>query len=82
MIGQKKRSNFSHPMYTYFSCKTEICSQPTWGHLPQLSAKFEPWMKHLSVVDMKQQYILKLILLGGITLFSTGLYHLTITLFL
>ena len=43
------------------------------GHLPQLSAKFEPWMKHLSVFDMKQQYILKLILLRGITLFSTGI---------
>ena len=42
-------------------------------HLPQLSTKFEPWMKHLSVFDMKQQYILKLILLRGITLFSTGI---------
>ena len=41
----------------------ELCCQSTWGHLPQLSAKFEPWMKHLSVFDMKQQYILKLILL-------------------
>ena len=30
-------------------------------------------MKHLSVFDMKQQYILKLILLRGITLFSTGI---------
>ena len=29
-------------------------------------------MKHLSVLDMKQQYILKLILIRGITLFSTG----------
>ena len=30
-------------------------------------------MKNLSVFDMKQQYILKLILLSGITLFSTGI---------
>ena len=52
---------------------TELCCQSTWGHLPQLSAKFEPWIKHLSVFDMKQQYILKLILLRGITLFSTGI---------
>ena len=55
----------------------ELCCQSTWGHLPhwQLSTKFEPWMKHLSVFDMKQQYILKLILilLRGITLFSTGI---------
>ena len=29
-------------------------------------------MKHLSVFDMKQQYILKLILLQGISLSSTG----------
>ena len=51
----------------------ELCCQSTWGHLPQLSAKFEPWMKYLSVLDMKQQYVLKLILLRGITLFSTGI---------
>ena len=30
-------------------------------------------MKHLSVLDMKQQYIFKLILIRGITLFSTGI---------
>ena len=35
--------------------------------------QFYPWIKHLSVLDMKQQYILKLILLRGITLFSTGI---------
>ena len=56
---------------------TEICAelfcQSTWGHLPQLSAKFEPWMKHLSVLEMKQQYILKMILIRGIILFSTGI---------
>ena len=51
----------------------ERCCQSTWGHLPQLSAKFEPWMKNLSVLDMKQQYILKLILIRGITLFSKGI---------
>ena len=51
----------------------ELCCQSTWGHLPQLSAKFEPWTKHLSVFDMKQQYILKLILHRGITLFSTSI---------
>ena len=56
---------------------TEICAelfcQSTEGHLPQLSAKFEPWMKHLSVLDMKQQYIFELILIRGISLFSTGI---------
>ena len=51
----------------------ELCCQSTWGHYPQLSAKFEPWMKHLSVLGMKQQYIFKLILISGITLFSTGI---------
>ena len=30
-------------------------------------------MKHLSVLGMKQQYIFKLILIRGITLFSTGI---------
>ena len=34
---------------------------------------FEPWMKHLSVLEMKQQYILKMILIRGIILFSTGI---------
>ena len=56
---------------------TEICAdlfcQSTWGHLSQLSAKFVPWMKNLSVLDMKQQYIFKLILTRRITLFSTGI---------
>ena len=41
----------------------ELCCQSTWGHVPQLSAKFESWMKHLSVLNMKQQYIFKLILI-------------------
>ena len=43
------------------------------GHFPHLFAMFEPWMKHLIVLDMKQQYILKLILLRAINLFSTGI---------
>ena len=65
-------------MYAFFPATeicAELCCQSTWGHLPQLSAKFEPWMKHsnLGVFDMKQQYILKLILLRGITLFNTGI---------
>ena len=41
----------------------ELCCQSSWGHLPQLSAKFDLLRKELSVFDMKQQYILKLILL-------------------
>ena len=49
--------DFHHPTYAYFFCNRdlcrELCCQSTWGHLPQLSAKFEPWMKHLSVFDMK-----------------------------
>ena len=60
LISQKKRSNFSHPSYTYFSATTqELCCQSLWGHLPQLSARFEPWMKHLCGldIDMKKQYI-------------------------
>ena len=69
--------DFHHPTYAYFSCNRDLCRakccQSTWGHLPQLSAKFEPWMKHLSAFDMKQQYILKWILLRGITLFSTDI---------
>ena len=36
---------------------TELCCQSTWGHLPQLSVKFEPWMKHLSVLDMNMLHI-------------------------
>ena len=51
----------------------ELCCQSIWGHLPQLIAKLEPWMKHWSVLDMKQQYFFKLMLLRGITLFSTGI---------
>ena len=55
----------------------ELCCQSTWGHLPQLYAKFEPWitmkLKHLSFLDMKQMYILKLIPLRSITLSSTGI---------
>ena len=45
----------------------ELCCQSTWylGHLPELSAKFEPWMKHCIVLDINQHYILKLILLNG-----------------
>ena len=35
----------------------ELCCQSTWGHLPQLSAKFEPLMKHLSVLDMKASMV-------------------------
>ena len=77
LIGQKILANLRN-MYTMLifpatEICAELCCQSTWGHLPQLYAKFESWMKHLSVFDMKQQYILKLILLRGITLFSTGI---------
>ena len=55
--------DFHHPTYAYFPATeicAELCCQSTcqWGHLPQLSAKFEPWIKNLSVLDMKQQGIL------------------------
>jgi len=74
LIGQKILAMILH---TLIFPATEICAeqccQSTSGHLPQLSAKFESWMKHLSVSDMKQQYILKLILIRGITLFSPGI---------
>ena len=50
-----------------------LCCRSTWEHLSQLSAKFEPWMEHLRVLDMKQQYILIVILLRGITLFKAGI---------
>ena len=76
LIGQQKGQIIAILHILIFPA-TEICAglccQSIWGHLPQLSVRFEPWMKHLSVLDMKQQYILKLILLRGITLFSTGI---------
>ena len=73
LIGQKIFAILCMHIFPATEICAELCCQSTWGHLPQLSAKFEPWMKHLSVFDMKQQYILKLILLRGITLFSTGI---------
>ena len=73
LIGQKIFTILRMLIFPATEICAELCCQSTWGHLPQLSAKFEPWMKHLSVFDMKQQYILKLILLRGITLFSTGI---------
>ena len=73
LIGQKIFTILHMLIFPATEICAELCCQSTWGHLPQLSAKFEPWMKHLSAFDMKQQYILKLILLRGITLFSTGI---------
>ena len=73
LIGQKIFTILLMLIFPATAICAELCCQCTWGHLPQLSVKFEPWMKHLSVFDMKQQYILKLILLRGITLFSTGI---------
>jgi len=73
LIGQKLFTILRMVIFPATEICAELCCQSTWGHLHQLSAKFEPWLKHLSVFDMKQQYILKLILLRGITLFSTGI---------
>ena len=73
LLGQNILAILHMLIFPTTEIHAELCCQSTWGHLPQLSAKFEPWMKHLSVFDMKQQYILKLILLRGITLFSTGI---------
>ena len=73
LIGQKIFTILCMLIFSATEICAELCCQSTWGHFLQLSAKFEPWMKHLSVFDMKQQYILKLILLRGITLFSTGI---------
>ena len=76
LIGQKIFTILRMLIFPATEICAELCCQSTWGHLPQvnyISAKFEPWMKHLSVFDMKQQYILKLILLRGITLFNTGI---------
>ena len=72
LIGQKIFTILRMLIFPATEICAELCYPSTWGHLPQLSAKFEPCMKHLSVFDMKQQYILKLILFRGITLFSTG----------
>ena len=72
-IGQKIFTILRMLIFPATEICAEQCCQSTWGHLPQLPAKFEPWMKHMSVLDMKQQYILKLILIRGITLFSTGI---------
>ena len=63
LIGQKIFTILRMLIFPATEICAELCCQSTWGHLPHLSAKFEPWMKHLSVLDMKQQYILKLILL-------------------
>ena len=73
LIGQKIFAILRMLIFPATEICAELCCQSTWGHLPQLSAKFEPWMKHLSVLGMKQQYIFKLILIRGITLFSTGI---------
>ena len=73
LIGQKIFAILRMLFFSAIEIYAEPLCQSTWGHLPQLSAKFEPWMKHLSVLDMKQQYIFKLILIRGITLFSTGI---------
>ena len=65
LIGQKILAILCMFIFPATEICAELCCQSTWGHLPQLqlSAKFEPWMKHWSVFDMKQQYILKLILI-------------------
>ena len=73
LIGQKILAILCMLIFPATEICAELCCQSIWEHLPQLSAKFEPWMKYLSVLDMKQQYILKLILLRGITLFNTGI---------
>jgi len=75
LIGQKIFAILRMLIFPATEICAELCCQSTWGHLPQLSAKFEPWMKHLqlSVLDIKQQHIFKLILIRGITLFSTGI---------
>ena len=62
MIGQKIFTILRMLIFPATEICAELCCQSAWGHLPQLFAKFEPWMKHLSVLDMKQQYIFKLIL--------------------
>ena len=67
---------FSRNILLIFSATeicAELCCQSIWGHLPQLSANFEAWMKHLRFLVMKQQHIFKMILFWGITLFSTGI---------
>ena len=57
LIGQKIFTILRMLIFPATEICAELCCQFTWGHLPQLSAKFEPWMKHFSVFDMKQQYI-------------------------
>ena len=53
LIGQKIFTILRMLIFPATEICAELCCQSTWGHLPQLSAKFEPWMKHLSVFDMK-----------------------------
>ena len=72
LIGQKIFTILRMLIFPATEICAELCCQSTWGHLPQLSAKFEPWA-NFEGIYMKQQYILKLILLKGITLFSTGI---------
>ena len=74
LIGQKIFAILRMLIFPATEICAELCCQSTWGHLPQLSAKFEPWMKYLGVLDICiWSNILKLILLRGITLFSTGI---------
>ena len=75
LIGQNILAILGMLIFPATEICAEVCCQSTRGNLPQQSAKFEaqPLMKYLSVLDMKKQYILKLILLRGITLFSTGI---------
>ena len=63
LIGQKIFTILRMLIFPATEICAELCCQSTWGHFPQLSAKLELWMKHLSVFDMKQQNFLKLILL-------------------
>ena len=73
LIGQKILAILRILIFPATEICAELCFQSPWRHCPQLSAKFEPWMKNLSVLDMKQQYLFKVILIRGITLFSTGI---------
>ena len=59
LIGQNILAMMKSAYFPATEICAELCCQSTWGHLPQLSAMFEPWMKNLGVLvlQLKQQYI-------------------------
>ena len=52
LIGQKIFAILHMLIFPASEICAEQCCQSTWAQLPQVSAKFVPWTKHLSFIDM------------------------------